>query len=155
MPFLTGLKFSVLHQLRKADHRRQRIVQFVRHAGYEFADARELFALDQLRLHLFHARDGFLEALRHLIECLGEFSAFVLRSRAYALRKIAVPNRLRADAQFAQWLHHPAQDEVHNHSRAEERRQSRHQQHILGADQRLHRFLIREQQLILQRVPPG
>ena len=40
-----------VNQFRKADHRRQRIVQLVRHAAGELSQGRHLFGLNQFDLH--------------------------------------------------------------------------------------------------------
>ena len=69
-----GVAHLLLQQLRVADHARERVVQFVRDAGDELADRRQLFRLEQLRLgrlqpleRRHRARVGQRELVAHLL----------------------------------------------------------------------------------------
>ena len=84
MPALFLVHIRILQQFGEAHHRLQRVVQFVRHAGDEFAHGGKFFALHQLCLRGFERGDGLLELrLRrldifgHAVERRGELATLI------------------------------------------------------------------------------
>jgi hypothetical protein len=107
---------AAFERLAAEGDRRERIVDFVRHAGGEESDAGELLAADDLVRPLLHLAievvANFAEALRHRVHRFGEFADLVAGADLDTVVEVTRGDQTRAVDQDLQRIGEPLIEEA-------------------------------------------